>query len=120
MHGTPLAVEADALAVSGGRDDDTRDFHTLFCLLYLPVGVSMLSHHCPMALSAEAGVTAISLEEMVKSNFRVSVGFFIVYFLQAALILTFLMIFFFGHLKIDYWSKLCDIGWSIFAVMGLF
>ena len=71
-----------------------------------------------MALSAEAEVTVISLEEMVKSNFRVSVGFFIVYFLQAALILTFLIFFFFGHLKIDYRSKLCDIGWSIFAVMG--
>ena len=41
MHGTPLAVEADALAVSGGRDDNTLDFHTLFCLLYLHVGVSM-------------------------------------------------------------------------------
>ena len=41
MHGTPLAVEADALAVSGERDDYTRDFHTLFCLFYLHVGVSM-------------------------------------------------------------------------------
>ena len=41
MHGTPLALEADALAVSGERDDYTRDFHTLFFLLYLHVGVSM-------------------------------------------------------------------------------
>ena len=39
--------------------------------------------------------------------------FCLLYFFQAALILAFLVFFFyFGHLKIDYWSTLCDRGLS--------
>ena len=42
------------IAVSGARNGGIHVFHTLFCLLYLHVGVSMFSPQCSMALSAEA------------------------------------------------------------------
>ena len=74
---------------------------------------------CPMAVSAEDVIRQFQSEETAKiRRFWVSV-FFLVDFLLAALILTYLS-FVFCHLEIDYCLlkiTLCYGGWSIIAVM---